>query len=97
MVFFKIYYDNGTTYSSEDGSWNDAPLDGIIFVIEINGEKVNVHSGNDFYYLEDDTIASTGDLNPLLRKMKFIKFGRWTSHKTYEKLSELVRDDIKKW
>lgn len=42
-------------------------------------------------------IASTGDINPLLRKLRFIKFGRWTSIKKYEQASELVRRDSAAW
>jgi hypothetical protein len=36
--------------------------------------------GHDYYYLHDETLAETDDLGPLLRLLRFVKFGRWTSN-----------------
>ena len=95
---WKIYYDNGQTYSSDDGSWDDAPLDGVLFVVEVaKGGKVNVLSGNDFYLRIDDTVMATGDMNALLRRFPFIKYGRWVSHRRFEETSEQVRKDCKEF
>lgn len=91
-----IYYDNGFTYSSLDGEWNDAPTDGVLFVLEFQDGRVVPHSGSDHYVLIDDTVASTMDIGPLLRKWG-VKFGRWTSHKVYEVVAKRVAEDAKKW
>jgi hypothetical protein len=90
-----IYYDDGRVFTSDDGSWADAPADGVLFVLEQHGDRVNTLSGNDYYYLIDDTVAATGDAGPLLRKLGF-KFGRWTSHKVYEAVSKRVAADAAK-
>ena len=94
---WKIYYDDRSTFSDEDGEFDEAPLDGVLFIIQKRGDIVETLSGGDFYYMVDGEIVSTGDINPLLRSLKFIKFGRWTSHKKMAQVEELVRKDAKQW
>src|SRR5262245_7413583 len=94
---WRIYYDNGMIYTSADGSWNDAPADGVLFVLQKIGDRVVTQSGADYYFLEDGDIVATGDLGPLLRKLGFIKFGRWTSIKRYEAAGAQVARDSKAW
>lgn len=97
MERWAIYYDDGSIFTSEDGTWNDAPLDGVLFVLQKVGDRAIPQSGADFYYLIDDTVAATGDLGPFLRSLKIIKFGRWTSIKKYEAVSRRVAEDAKSW
>lgn len=90
---WKVYYDDGSTYSSEDGAWSDAPPDGVLFVVYwVDGVKT-IFSGADHYYFHDGVVAATNDLGPLLRKLGIVKFGRWTSHKRMEAAAALVRAD----
>jgi hypothetical protein len=93
---WRIYYDDGRTFGSDDGAWSDAPTDGVLFVIEKRGDRVLTHSGADWYFCLDDdgTIVSTGDPGPMLRKLGG-KAGRWTSHKTYEEIGRRVANDAK--
>jgi hypothetical protein len=91
-----IYYDDGKTFSSRDGTWAEAPTDGVLFVLEKLGDRVITHSGNDFYIEIDGTIAATGDASPLMRRQGW-KFGRWTSHKRYEEIGRRVAADAKSW
>ena len=97
MDRWALYYDDGRIISNEDCAWDDAPLDGVLFVLSKKGDKVTVQSGGDFYYPEDDVVVATADLNPLLRKLRFIKFGRWTSIKKYEAVSKRAAEDAKSW
>lgn len=97
MNGWRIYYDDGSIFTSEDGAWNDAPLDGVLFVLQKIGDKITTQSGADFYYLIDDMAVATGDIGPLLRSLKYIKFGRWTSIKRYEAVGKRVAADGKSW
>jgi hypothetical protein len=97
LTRWAIYYDDGAVFSSADGAWEDAPLDGVLFVLYQEGDRVVTQSGADHYILLDDTIAATGDLGPFLRSLKVIKFGRWTSIKKYEAVSKRVAEDAKSW
>lgn len=92
---WKIYYDNGQTYSPEDGRWEDAPADGVLFVVDKQGD-VHHHSGADYYWkLQDGTVVATSDLGPLLRSLGIVKFGRWTTHTNMERIRQRVVEEWK--
>lgn len=86
MSAFRIYYADGSAFGSEQGSWEEAPLDGVIMVVLQKGERTEHYSGADFYAkLDEDTLADTSDIAPLLRQhAKWIKHGVWTTHSNFE-------------
>lgn len=94
-----IYYDDHSTFSSLDGTWEQAPADGVLYVLELVGDRIITHSGNDYYPMLEDsgTVAPTGDLGPFLRKLGTVKFGRYTTHKIMEEVSRRVAEDANKW
>jgi hypothetical protein len=92
--YWCIYYDDGKTYSSEDGAWEDAPTDGVLYVLEKIGDKIIAHTGNDFYYLVEGAVVATSDADPEMRRLGF-KFGRTTSPSRYEKIGQRVAEDAK--
>lgn len=94
---FRIYYDNGQIYTSEDGYFEEAPLDGVLFILEKVNDRIITHSGADYYVQVDDSIVATGDLGPILRKLGWIKHGRWTSVKRYEDVGRQVARDASEW
>lgn len=87
-----IYFDDETAFSSDDGAWEDAPVDGVLFVAQRDGERVNKFSGSDVYVMfEDGTIAAPDELGPLIRRRppiltSAIKFGRTCSHRLLERV-----------
>jgi hypothetical protein len=90
---WKLYYDDGRTFSSEDGTWNDAPPDGILIVNYWEGGVKHTLAGHDYYYLKDEAMAETDDLGPFLRLLRVVKFGRWTSHAKMEAACRAARED----
>lgn len=92
-----IFYDDGSMFSSEDGKWEDAPSDGVLYVLCKRGDVVQTLSGSDHYILlDDETVADTDDLGPLLRKWG-VKFGRWTTHAKMEEIGRRVADEAARW
>ena len=91
---WRLYYDDGTTFSDEDGKWDDAPMDGVQGVVITDKETGRkVIQAKDFYFMKDDSINFTDDLNPLLRQLKFIKFGRWMPNKEWKgTLKKMIED-----
>jgi hypothetical protein len=87
-----LYYDDGSTFSDEDGPWTQAPADGVLFAVEWEGDQKRVYSGHD-YYLNDGGLGYTDDLGPLLRKLGVVKFGRWTSHANLERVRKRMEAD----
>lgn len=94
---WKIYYDDDTTFSSEDGSWEEAPLDGVLVIIQTLGkDEGRFIMGSDIYALVEDTIVEA-EAGALLRKSKGNKFGRSTSISRMERVKEQAASDLKKW
>lgn len=97
MSRWRIYYDDGRSYGSDDGSWSDAPVEGVLAVVELVDDKLTVHSGADFYQLEDESIVMRDDCTLLhaigLVEMTPIKFGRYTSAKKMAAVFERIRQE----
>jgi hypothetical protein len=95
---FAIYYADGSTFSDEQGSWEDAPLDGVLFVAVGDGDRTEFHSGNDFYAGigegDEFTVASTAGIGPILRQhAPWIKHGVWTTHANLERARKRMQQE----
>ena len=89
---WKIWYDDSTTFSSDDGSPHEAPVDGIVCISErfANG-RLEVHHGHDYYRWMGDcwAMGNQASLERWLRKTDtLIKFGRYTAQAVYKKALE---------
>jgi hypothetical protein len=84
---WRIYYADGNAFGSDQGMWDGAPSDGVLFVaVDYGDGRIERHSGSDFYAMLEDTVASTQDISPILRqKAPWLKFGVWTSHGNLER------------
>ena len=94
-MLWRIYYDDGSTYSDEDGPFDAAPIEGVLAVVEKRGERVSIHQGGDYYFRldEDGTIVSTDDAATLIRRLGWVKCGRWTTAAKMERLHERIRTE----
>ena len=95
---WRIYYDDGTTFSNLDGRFEDAPSDGILGIVEADPEVGYVlYHGKDYYYLlADGSIGMADDPGPYLRTLGVIKFGRWTGRGTWGEVFETMVDEAKR-
>ena len=94
-IQFKIYYDDGSTFDNLDGTFDHAPTDGVIVIANRVGPVVEFLTGADYYvrFGDDGTIVATGDINPLLRKLGYVKFGRYTSHRNHNRIVEHCKQE----
>jgi hypothetical protein len=99
-VKWAVYYADGSRFGSDDGHWNEAPLDGVLFVAVKDGERTEFHSGNDYYaaipapYSEEFTIASTAEIGAILRQYApWIKHGVWTTHANLERARKRMQQE----
>ena len=90
-----IYYDDGTTFSDEDGTWYAASPYGIQIIMDYMPETPLVHMGHDYYLMRNDTIMSFGDSS--LRQhiiagieSNAMKFGLWTDNDNWNRIHERV-------
>ena len=80
LIQWRVYYDDGSVFDNEMGSWEDAPLEGVQCVAardDVYGRRV--HHFVDYYMWPPhiDHPLSTHDLGPTLRGLRWIKFGRY--------------------
>lgn len=92
---WRIYYDDGRVVTSDDGPFEAAPVDGVLFILQKRGDVVHTLSGADYYAMIDGEIIAVEDISTLLRKVGWIKCGRWTSFKRFEDVGRRVAQDAK--
>lgn len=95
---WKVYYDDGATFGSEDGAWADAPSEGVLAVVERIGDRTTIHSGHDHYQLEHDGTIVMRDARTLIAaigrlEMSPVKFGRYTSNTKMERVFRRIREE----
>lgn len=110
MLEWRIYYSNGHTCdSSQVKCWEDAPLTGVLFVVDPSDRTGrHVLSGCDYFYrppsrvwlarqiAEDHEkfVAKTDNLTPALQKFApWIKWGVWAGEKLYEEIASTATKD----
>lgn len=90
VMRWKVYYDDGTTFSSDDGSAEKAPLDGVQAVVQYHPNGRNeVLEGHDYYWWTGDCWAygRVNDLERWLRAMcPGVKFGRFTRTAIHQRI-----------
>lgn len=92
---WRIYYDDGSWFDNEHGSFKSAPVDGVQGIV-VADDEVGRHLLKDkeyYFILPDGTIGATNDLGPFLRTLGIIKFGRWTGDKPYKGTLKRMMDD----
>ena len=54
LVGWKVWYDDGSVFSSLDGDWKDAPAEGVQILVEYyeDGTKI-LHLERDYYILDE--------------------------------------------
>lgn len=96
MVEWRIYYEDGSVFDNEQGTWDDAPVDGVQCVAvrhPLYGRQI--YNSADYYINPPfgDHVAQTNDLGPTLRKLRWIKFGRSAPTDQYNKVLKQACDD----
>ena len=87
-VRWKIWYDDGSTYASEDGPVADAPSDGVIVIVEKKRDRtVSIHADTDYYFWNGENWVS-GHIEGLEKWLRAVfpdlKYGRWTKDGIYK-------------
>ena len=94
-MVWKIYYADGATFSDLDGSWNDAPSDGVVCVVVTDKDYGRyVLNGLNYYYAQPngdaEDKAHTNDIGPQLRaQCPWLKFGVGIAREKWQEI--LVR------
>jgi hypothetical protein len=83
-LHWRIWYVDGTCFSSKDGPWEAAKSDGVVAVVQaLNDEPPDVQIGTPYYWKFDDWVCRVWDPTLYLRQTGLVKFGRWAPHKRF--------------
>ncbi len=91
-VKWKIWYDDGQTCSSEEMKPEEAPLDGVVAIVEKRKDRtVQVYQGQEYYFWngENWVAGQVGSLDRWLRAvLPAVKYGRWTKNSIFKDVME---------
>jgi hypothetical protein len=89
MPEWKIYYADGKTFDSDDGSWEDASVEGVQAVTDSHAELGRrVWHSRDHYVRKHGEVYATDDIGALLRSLRFIKFGLAIGKEEFDRILE---------
>ena len=93
---WKIYYDDGTTFSDEDGSLEDAPARGVQAIV-CKDERLGwvVETGCDYYVWKDGRFYARDifGLFDFLIDSGLVKFGRTITSMEYNQVFQRALED----
>lgn len=96
---WKLFYGNGKTFSSNDGTWADAP-DQDVQVLLVYEKKIDrqnrptriAFSGCDFYFKDGDSFGQSFDDVSKVRGV--VKRGKWASTEVeFDKIMAVAMED----
>jgi hypothetical protein len=92
---WKLYYTDGSEFSSDDGAWKDAPSDGVqaICVGHPDYGRHVWHSKDYYVEMPDGGIFGTDDLGCFLRALGLVKFGHMTNTDNFKARLEQATQD----
>lgn len=98
---WKIWYDDGTTFSNEEGNPEDAPIDGVQAILQwLPLGNYNIIPSSDYYWWVWDRWVG-GNINGLERFLRkrdqiipIIIYGRWTHTNMFHQVQREVHGEI---
>lgn len=91
---WRVWYDGGRVFSSEDTAWGDLPADGVQHVAVYLGPGRRDMAGCDYYFKAGEVIGANND-NPGDIAKRYpgasIKRGRYTTDEELERIQVEAR------
>lgn len=97
---WRIYYSDGSTFSSDDGDWEDAPgwdVQVVLFRDPDLGWAIR-HGGDFFRLAEDGTVVAmdlVGALDWLINQVGVVKAGRMVTKADFARIYQQAKRDMK--
>lgn len=96
---WKIYYGDGSTFSSDDGSREEAPARGVQVIIQDDSDIVwTTETGGDYYVWRDGRWWAVDQfgLYDFLIESGLVKFGRTITTPEFQDVFEQARKEAHK-
>jgi hypothetical protein len=100
---WRLWYDDGSTVEgATQEEWDAAPCDGVIYGMMFFSDGTAAHlSGMDLYWSRDfgdgAVFAHDSDRDGLLRRLRFVKWGRWTTLAKHDKAMSDAAKRAEEW
>ena len=104
---WKIWYDNGSTFDSEQGAWADAPAWGVVYIAylrpdtddpKLGGRGWSVAQGESFFRITHDGEVVACNIDALMdyaaNVLKVVKVGRMISAAEFRTISSLAHAEL---
>ncbi len=93
---WKIYYDDETVVADTDMAWVDAPLYGVLFVVEDYPDQTKlVHMGMDYYLKKGPNVISFSEISAKMHMelgipARAAKYGRWAPDAVWQRVHDAI-------
>ena len=101
---WKIWYDDESTVSSHESSAVDAPVDGVLAILEKRPDNpenpIMTHHGNEYYYWtgENWMHGSLVSMHGWLRRdFPTLFYGRWADDSIFDRIFQQVVAESVAW
>ena len=97
---WEIVYGDGSRFTSDDGTWADAPPFGVFAVVyyHVGGRRTvqkEQHDDSVYRYLPDVDGAVELEAEPVGGRGATVKFGLWVANDQYLKLFDAVHGEVR--
>lgn len=88
IIWWRIYYGDESTFTSNSGSWSSAPDTNVQIVLLWRKDlNTRILHGRDFYWYDPKASLYTfGQTNKLTEVKNQIKYGAWVDDWTFQKI-----------
>lgn len=93
IIGWKLWYENGKTFSSIDGKFCDAPQDGIMAAVTYYSDGTRIKHYSDYYLMKDGELFGISEKHierHLRDLLPNLKYGRWTKTEIFERIQKEV-------
>lgn len=98
-LLWRIYYSDGSTFSNEDGAWEDAPdrdVQVVLFRDAMTGWAVR-HGGDYFRLAENGAVVAmdeTGMIDHVVHELGAVKQGRMLTQAGFDRVYQQAKADM---
>lgn len=98
---WKIYYEDGSTFSDEDGTIEEAPARGVICIVQADGSLGRRFELDEDFYVWSEAVGwkqgwtamNIFGLMDFLIELGLVKFGRMTDDQNYQAIKRRAAED----
>lgn len=98
LVEWVAWYTSGRKFVSTDNDWESLPQEGILWLqLRYSSGRTINYNGMDLFWAKDGIFANDNDRDGLLRRLPFVKFGRWVPDSEFQEVAKQAMESGRQW